>query len=160
MKTFHINKNDLRSIAKWSGTLFALFTLISLAFPAYSTSADGTILLRGINFTEFSPWGNLVVLIPLIILGIMFSNLGYKAKLVLNMLLCAFGAVSIHNANVAARVWIYEQATGFVRTYGTHIVYGILLLCSCLCFYFYCNKKRDFQKRCEYYKITVKQEEI
>jgi DNA polymerase-1 len=56
-----------------------------LAFPAYSTSADGTILLRGINFTEFSPWGNLVVLIPLIILGIMFSNLGYKAKLVLQV---------------------------------------------------------------------------
>ena len=164
MKLFHKGRKYLGNIAKLWGTLFAVAALISLAFLAYSTHVTGDngwkINLTGYSFAEFSPWGCLVILIPIINIGVMFNKLNLKTKLLLNMGLCLLGTVSLYNANVATRNWICDQATGYVRAYGCSIVYGVLLLCSCLCFYFYCNQKRDSETDCEYYETTIKQEEV
>jgi len=48
------------------------------------------------------------------------------------------GIVSLYNANCATREWIYEQATGFVYTYGSLVYYAVALSVAVVLFCLHC----------------------
>lgn len=76
-------------ITKLLGIIFAVLTLLSLTAPLYKTNfTDGesmTLLLHGFDLYEFSAWGVVTALIPLLLIGIMFTKFSDKIKSALIM---------------------------------------------------------------------------
>ena len=131
---------------KTAGAISSALALISLALPVFKTVFDGgetwAATFRGINLVEFSPWGIIVLLVPLILSGIGYSKLNDAAKTMLNMSAFLLGLVSLYNAIYAMREWVYSHATGYVYVYGSFIIYAVLLIISAVLFHICCNIKQ------------------
>ena len=133
-----------KKIFKALATAFAVLSFASLALPLYDTYIGGTavsaqITIRGLNLAEFSPWGGIIVLSPLLSAGAMYSKLTNNAKTLLLFAIGLLNAGCLCPANQAAKYWIYTQATGAVTDMPYLVLYASSLLVSLILFYLHCN---------------------
>ena len=139
-----------KKITKIIGIIFAVLAAVSLAFPIYETTfTDGesmTLLLRGYDLYEFSAWGVVTILIPLLIVGIMLAKFDDRIKSALIMGTFIFGNVSVHSAKNAMREWIYGEATDMVYPFTGLFFYVVFLFCSSAFCYVYCIMKTSGSK--------------
>lgn len=130
----HINK-----ILRFMSIVLALFSLASLSLPIYSTNiTDGeacNLIVKGYNLVEFSPWGGVVILAPVALLGLMLSKLNDTIKMVGLLGLFTFNGVALCGSTSAAYKWICDVSTGFVEPHMNHLVYALLFFVATVCFY-------------------------
>lgn len=163
----------MKKITKILGIFFAVLTALSMFFPIYKTTfTDGesmTLLLHGYDLYEFSGWGVLAMMVPILIIGIMFAKFDDKIRSALIMSMFVLGNVSVQNAKIAMQEWVYSEATEMVYSYGGLIFYSFLLLCSSVFCYIGCVKKNsnltcptidDFREYLESENITIDSENI
>ena len=109
----------MKKTAKIIGIIFAVLTTLSLFLPIYKASfTDGesmTLLIRGYDLYEFSPWGIVTILVPFVLIATMFTRFGKKIKCAIVMCIFVLGNISVHIANISVRDWLYSNATGMVR---------------------------------------------
>lgn len=163
----------MKKTTKIFGVIFATLTALSLFLPIYkATFTDGesmTLLLRGYELYEFSAWGVVTMLAPLILIATMFTKFSKKTKCA--MVVCAFvlGNISVHIANTSMRDWLYSNATGMVFPYDGLIFYSVFLLCALVFCFVDCIKKKpdlicptidDFREYIESENITIGSENI
>lgn len=129
----------MKKIIKYSGITFALLSLLSLSSPMFSTRiTDGeacNLIVKGYNLVEFSPWGGIVLLTPLVLLGLMLSKLKSDIKAIGLLGLLILDGVALCGATSAAYSWITDIATGFVKPHMGHLIYALLLFLAMVCFF-------------------------
>lgn len=130
----HINK-----ILKFMSITLTLFSLASLSLPIYSTHITNgvacNLVIRGYNLVEFSSWGGIVVLAPLVLLGLMLSGLNNNIKTIGLLGLFILDGVALCCSTSAAYKWICEVSTTFVELHMNHLVYALLYFIAMICFY-------------------------
>ena len=133
----------IKKIVKYSGIAFALLSLLSLSLPVYSTRiTDGEaceLVVKGYNFIEFSPWGGIVLLAPLVLLGLMLSKLRNTTKTAGLIILFALNGVALCASTSAAYKWMCDVSAGFVEPHMYHVIYALLLFVAMLCLFVWCN---------------------
>jgi uncharacterized membrane protein len=133
----------MKKIVKYSGIAFALLSLLSLSLPVFSTRiTDGEacgLVVKGYNLVEFSPWGGIVLLAPLVLLGLMLSKLKNTTKTVGLIILFALNGVALCASTSAAYKWMYDVSTEFVEPHMYHVIYAFLLFVAMVCFFAWCN---------------------
>lgn len=133
----------MKKIVKYSGIAFALLSLLSLSLPVFSTQiTDGEacdLMVKGYNLVEFSPWGGIVLLTPLVLLGLMLSKLKNATKTVGLIILFVLNGVALCASTSAAYKWMCDVSTGFVEPHMYHVIYALLLFVAMVCFFMWCN---------------------
>lgn len=115
--------------------LLVLGTLFSLTFPVFVTKLTGDLasssfMVKGYTLFSFSPWGYVVVFVPVSLLAMMWFHDKMPHKYPLTLLLVFLGLFG-HNACVlAAREWIYGVANSFVRAMGQMLYYPMFLVAA------------------------------
>ena len=115
--------------------LLVLVTMLSLTFTIFFTKLTGdlassSIMVKGYTLFTFSPWGYVVVFVPVSLLAMMWFHDKMPHKYPLTLLLVFLGLFG-HNACVlAAREWVYGVADNFVRTMGQMLYYPMFLVAS------------------------------
>ena len=134
-----------KKITKIIAIIFAVLAAVSLTFPIYETTfTDGesmTLLLRGYDLYEFSAWGVLAILLPLLIVCIMFSKFNDRIKSALILGTFVLGSISVQISNTAMRDWIYGEATGTVQHFGGLVTYVSFYFCAFVFCFIYCLRK-------------------
>ena len=134
-----------KKTVKLLGAAMSIAALSTLALPiahtviGYVESMDLT--LRDINLIEFSFWGVLVILAPLLSIGTMYSKLCDKEKMIAIMSIFTIGMISLSCAIRAANTWLYDVATGYVQPISNQILYVVFFFAASLLFYFSCRMK-------------------
>lgn len=125
------------------GVIFSVVSLLSLGLPILSTNiTDGeawNMVVRGYNMIEFSPFGGVVVLTPVLLIGLMLSKLNNNLKTVGILTLLLFDGFATSSAYSATYKWVFEQATGNIKSRQNQIIYFSLLVLAMICFYVDCN---------------------
>ena len=133
----------MKKIVKHIGIVFALLSLLSLFLPMFSTRiTDGefcNLVVKGYSLVEFSPWGGIVVLAPLVLLGLMLSKLRNTAQTVGLIVLFALNGVALCASTSAAYKWMCDVSAGFVEPCMYHVIYALLLFAAMVCFFVWCN---------------------
>ena len=129
---------------KTAGTVLTLLSFILMFFSwiyAYSegevVSAD--ITTSGFGLTEFSVWGVILLIVPVLVLGIMYSNLGNKVKTVMILCIYLLSQISFYFAVSIGMDWLREISTEYVRPQIFLLIHPIMLFASLLAFYLHCN---------------------
>lgn len=121
------------------GVFSALLALATLFGPIYSTHIVGVescnMVVKGYNLVEFSPWGSVVLLAPLVLIGLMLGKLKPTVKTVGALGLVLLDGVALSGAVAAAHTWISGVATGFVEPQSHHLIYAFFLLVATVCFW-------------------------
>lgn len=131
---------------KTSGMVFTILTFISLLFPwVYAYYGEKfekcDFTTTGFDMIEFSVWGVILILVPILVLGIMYGRLNEKEKTVSLLVLYLLGNISFYFAVSMGMDWLREASTGYIRLKGFALLYPIFLLGSMVMFYLYCNGK-------------------
>ena len=125
------------------GAVLALFSLVCLSFPIFSTNiTDGEswhMVVRGYNMVEFSPWGSIVLILPLLIIGLMISKLKDSIKTIGILGLLMLDCFALSNAYSSTYKWVLQEATGYVQLHMNQLFYILALFLSCVCLYIECN---------------------
>ena len=133
----------MKKIVKYSAIAFALLSLLSLSLPVFSTRiTDGeacNLVVKGYNLVEFSPWGGIVLLAPLLLLGLMLSKLRNTTKTVGLIILFTVNGVALYASTSSAYKWMCDISTGFVESHMYHVIYALLLFVAMVCFFVWCN---------------------
>jgi hypothetical protein len=136
-------ENMLKKHLKSFGVFLALVSLSSLFLPIFSTLiTEGeawNMVVRGYNMVEFSTWGSVVLMLPIILIGLALSKLKNNTKTVMLFGLILLDGVALYNATAATHKWVLEQATGHVQVQPYYLIYALLLLLACVCVYIECN---------------------
>ena len=127
----------MEKILKLIGVFSALLATATLFGPVYSTYlADGeagNVIVKGYNLVEFSSWGSVVLLVPLLLIGLMLGKLHPAVNTIGVLGLLLLNGVALSESVTAAHTWIAGVATGLVETHGHHWMYVLLLLVSAVC---------------------------
>lgn len=127
----------LEKVMKAVSVLSALLAMATLFGPIYSTYiAEGescNMIVKGYNLVEFSPWGSVVLLAPLVLVALTLSKLKPTVKAVGTLALLLLTGVALSGSVVAAHTWICGVATGFVEPQGHHLIYALFLLVAVAC---------------------------
>ena len=131
---------------KISGTVFAILTFIILFFPWVYAYHSGEVeccdfTTTGFGLTEFSAWGTIIFILPILILGITCSKLGEKTKTMFLFGLYLLGSISFYYATSIGIEWLKEVSTEYVRPKSCMFLYPIFMFFSLLSFYFSYNTK-------------------
>ena len=133
----------IRKWFKYVGIMLSIVSLYSLSLPVYSTYiTDGEacdMVIKGYNLVEFSPWGGIVLLTPLALLGLMLSKLKPAIKTIGLFGLLLLDGVALCGASISAYSWITGIATGFVEPCMGHLIYALLFVLATFCFWTSCN---------------------
>lgn len=137
----------VKRIFRFLCAVLALLSLASLSLPIYSTYiTDGEacdMVIKGYNLVEFSPWGGVVLLAPLVLLGLMLSKLKSSVKTIGLLGLLLLNSVALCGATSAAYSWITNIATGFVKPHMGHLIYALLLFLAMVCLWLLYNALQD-----------------
>ena len=125
----------INKILKIAGIILSVLTLYSLALPIYSTYISCDIVVRGYNLVEFSPWGGVVVLAPLVLLGLTLSKLRNTTKTVGLIGLLVLNGVALCGSTYVAHTWMCDIATGYVEPHMSHLIYALLFTVATACFW-------------------------
>ncbi|MBR2043542.1 MAG: hypothetical protein IJ946_04310 [Clostridia bacterium] len=127
--------------------ILSLFAIASLFLPIYSTNiTDGeacNLIVKGYNLVEFSPWGGVMLLTPLVLLGLMLSKIKSSVKTIGLLGLLLLDSVALCGATSAAYSWITNIATGFVKPHMGHLIYALLLFLATVCLWLLYNVLPD-----------------
>ena len=134
---------NIRKVLKVIGVIFAAASILCLFLPIFSTRiTEGeawTMVIKGYNMTEFSPWGSVVLISPLIFIGLLFSKVKNSMKTFVLLILLLIDSYALSNAYSATYKWVLEAATGYVQPHPNHLLYTLALLISSVCIYMVCN---------------------
>ena len=129
----------MRSLMKYGGIVLAVLSLLTLGLPLFSTTLTvgeaGRLVVRGYNLVEFSPWGGVAVVAPLVLLGLALSKLSRPVKTMGLLGLCVLTGFALCGAVAAAQTWVRSTADGFVEPHMSHLFYAALFFFATLCFY-------------------------
>ena len=127
----------LEKVTKAVGVFSALLAMVALFGPIYNTYiAEGeacNIIVKGYNLVEFSPWGSVVLLAPLVLVALMLSKLNPAVKTVGALGLFLLTGVALSGSVASAHTWICGIATGFVEPQGHHLIYALFLIVAVAC---------------------------
>ena len=133
---------------KTVGMIFNFASYIPLLFPIYSTKVDGEfgydLIVRGFNFVEFSPWGSLLITMPLILVAIAYLKVKHSTQ---NLLLIPFymlNTITVYNANAAADKWVRSATDNFVLCKPYTLFYLLFIFIALLCLYIHNHKYYDY----------------
>lgn len=133
----------INKVLRVIGVVLALFSLLCLSFPIFSTNiTDGEswhMVVKGYNMVEFSPWGSIVLITPVLLVGLMLSKLKYNFKTIGIFSLLMLDCFALSSAYSATYKWVLQQATGYVHLHMNQLFYILALFLSCVCFYIGCN---------------------
>lgn len=133
----------INKVLRVIGVVLALFSLLCLSFPIFSTNlTDGEswhMGVRGYNMVEFSPWGSMVLIVPILFIGLMLSKLKYSFKTIGIFSLLMMDCFALSSAYSSTYKWVLQEATGYVHLHMNQLFYILALFLSCVCFYFECN---------------------
>lgn len=133
----------IEKTVKYIGIVFALASLFSLGLPLFSTYiTDGeawNVVIHGYNLAEFSPWGSIVLISPIVLLGLMLSKLNDGVKTIELLTLFSFSGVALHYSTNAAYKWVEAEATGYIETHLNQLIYFLLLSAAMVLFYIELN---------------------
>lgn len=146
----HVMKGCLIMKLKISSIVFILLSYGALACPIYKTAIDGSesydLIIRGLNFAEFSLWGCLMLVIPIVLIALTYCNIKNRWKSVVLVAIYILNTIVIYNASIAADKWIRDVATGFVLCRPYQLLYAISLLVSMVCLFVHLYKDPDLEK--------------
>ena len=129
----------MKALAKYGGIVLAILSVLSLGLPLFSTTLAtgeaGRLVVRGYNLVEFSPWGGVAVMVPMVLLGLALSKLNRHVKTMGLLGLCVLTGFALCGAVTAAQTWVRSAADGFVKPHMCHWIYALLLFFATLCFY-------------------------
>lgn len=92
-------------------------------------------VVKGINLVEFSGWGGITLLLPVMLATLQLSCLDRRGKNILWFLLNIGGAYSISEAYIAAKMWIRESVNVLITFEPGQAAFVVLLsLASALTF--------------------------
>ena len=119
------------------GVFSALLAMAALFGPIYSTYIvdveSCNMIVKGYNLVEFSPWGSVVLLAPLVLVALMLSKLKPAVKTVGTLVLFMLTGVALSGSVASAHTWICGIATGFVEPQSHHLIYALFLLVAVAC---------------------------
>ena len=128
-----------KKFLKFTATLFSMITALSLILPIFSTYITGAeawnMVVRGYNLIEFSPWGSVVFVAPLILVGLIFSDLKNKVKTVGMLALALVDSFALNASVIATYKWVSEQATGAIELQFGLLIYVIFMLLAEVSFF-------------------------
>lgn len=130
-----------------SGIILSVSALLSLVLPLFSFRILETeMIIRGYNVVEFSPWGSIVLVAPILLIGLMLSKLKYSFKTIgiLSLLILDFFALS--DAYSVSYTWALQETTNSVQPHAYHLFYALAFVLSGFCFYMECNYCRKGNK--------------
>ena len=122
--------------SKFTITALSIITFALCFFPMQSGRiTDGeacTMVIEGVNFTEFSASSIVILIAPLIVISILYGSQSRQAKeLELIFLLIGNSICFVHGANVA-RIWLLEiDATIYGMTNIALFLYPIVFIVLC-----------------------------
>lgn len=117
-----------------TGLSVGAFALLLL--PVFKVSVDGTeYVVRGINLTEFSAWGFIVLIIPLIILELLYSHIAVPQKTVGIIALQCVNLVGVYNSFCESKEWVEEIASHYASPEPYLFAYTALVTITLIIFY-------------------------
>lgn len=136
---------------KIAGTILAIFAFADLFLPWIYAYHNGDCIscdftTSGVKLVELSVWGSVIVIVPILLAGVMYSRLSEKGKTLLLFALYILGSVGFYFAVSDGTVWLREVSTEYVELKRFAIWYPIFLFTSLLMFYLHCNKIDDIEK--------------
>lgn len=127
--------------------IFALLSYVPLLLPMYKIRTDGEtgydLILRGFNLAEFSVWGGLFLIIPIILCAIAYCNIKNSHKSIALMGICIFGVIALYCAGAPAQEWVKTAASGYVPYRPYHIIAFAGMLASMVCTFADCNRNTE-----------------
>ena len=137
----------MKKANKFFGMIFAALTTLSLFLPIFkATFTDGesmTLLLRVYDLYEFSTWGLVAMLCPLVVAVFVLIKLDYKIKRLLVVCTCILGCVGAFEGFFAMSQWVYANATGSVEMLGGLIYFMTFFVCTCVFWFVFCMKTKN-----------------
>ena len=135
----------MKKTLKAIGIAFSLLCIASLTLPAFTVLSNDTTL-RGFSLAEFSAWGAIIPVIPVILIEIMLCKLRDSTKTICIVILQLLAAVSLYCSHVSAYDWICKYERGYIRPHANDIIYAAMLILSCISFLISCNSSCEIKK--------------
>lgn len=128
------------------GTFLTVMTLILMFFPWISAYHSGEVenvnlTATGFGLTEFSVWGVILLIMPIIILATIYSRLNSKVKTVMILAIYLFSQISLYCAVSAGMEFLREVSTQYVRPQVWMLLHPVIIFLSLLSFYLSYNQK-------------------
>ena len=115
-----------------------------LASPIMSVYSGGsencTLLVRGYNLLEFSPWGTIPVFTVLYVLAILFSCQSKATKHAELLLLLVANCVCYAISVMEARAWLDNVGSSFVFTHFGMFIFPLGVMALILIAMIYCKR--------------------
>ena len=115
-----------------------IFVLVSIAaatvcvLPIMSAYFDGTescdLIVRGFNLMEFSAWGGVCLLAPLLIPGILFGSQPRAAQEIEIMCLLSGNIVCYAQSFNTARMWLEEHGASLITYHPNALWYPMTFI--------------------------------
>ena len=130
---------NIGKVLKISSIILVVLSALCLALPLFSTYIEegesAKIVIHLYNLAELSPLGSIVLLTPIILLGLILSEMKNQIKTIGAMGLVMLDWVALSGSTSAAYSWITERSTGFVQGSAYEIIYALLILLAATCCY-------------------------
>lgn len=119
-----------------TGSSIGAFALLLL--PVFKVSVDGTeYVVRGLNLPEFSMWGCIVLMIPLIILALLYSHMTITQKTVGIIGVQCANLIGVHSSLYGAKKWVEEISSHYASPEPYLFAYVALVSIILILFYLY-----------------------
>lgn len=119
-------------------TVLSVISFVLLLLPVFNVDADGTeYVVRGINLTEFSVWGSIVLMIPLIILALLYSNMSVTQKTIGIMAIQCVHLIGVHSSFYETKEWVEQISSHYVSPEPYLFSYTSLITLTLILFYLY-----------------------
>ena len=131
-------KTKIKQLMTYIGVLMAMTALYTLTLPIRTvTFEDRTyeMIIKGYNMPEFSPWGGIVVLAPLVLLGLMLSKLPDRHKTMGLLGLLMLSSTALYNSASAIYQYTTQGTVCYAEPHAGHLLYGFVLFWAFLCFW-------------------------
>lgn len=119
-------------ITRYIFIALSVITTAILLFPIMSTYSggeeSGTLIVRGFNLMEFSAFGIIPILAPLLIPVILYGNQGKAAKERSLILLSLGNMLSFVQSFNAAKAWLKNVGDSPISYYPAIVVYHLCFI--------------------------------